>query len=274
MRQKPPRVFIYAALACEAKPLIEYFGLKKDTGIQPFAVFSNQDICLTVTGIGKNAMAAGVAYTQALLAPAAHPALINLGIAGHRDHAVGSLFVIDKIIDADSRKSYFPPLIFTPPCATSGIQTFSTPQLSYDRQYLCDMEAAAFYETAIRFTSSELVQCVKVISDNQASPAENIEPKQATALIAEHAATIANIISELCRLADLLAAPEESKLFAELTQRYHFTVSERGQLKNQLSRWTALTDNQTLEFDQTRFNKGKDVLSWLDRQIDQLKFVL
>jgi len=60
----PPRIFIYAALPCEAKPLVEHFKLKKDTTIQPFAVYLNQDICLTVTGLGKSAMAAGVAYKK------------------------------------------------------------------------------------------------------------------------------------------------------------------------------------------------------------------
>lgn len=270
----PPRIFIYAALPCEAKPLVEYFNLKKDTTVQPFAVYFNQDICLTVTGLGKSAMAAGVAYTQALFASVEYPVLVNIGIAGHKDHAVGSLFLIDKITDVDSRKSYYPPLIFTPPCPTARIQTVSRPQPDYDRQHLCDMEASAFYETAVRFSSGELIHCLKIISDNESSPAENIQPKQVAALIAAHAATIEALLAELSRLAKLITAPEEPKLFEQLTQRYHFTVSEQGQLKNRLSRWSVLTHQQALELDETRFHKGKDVLFWLDQQISKVEFCL
>ncbi len=269
----PPRIFIYVALPCEAKPLIEHFGLKKATMLQPFAVYFKQDICLTVTGLGKNAMAAGVAYTQALFASVEHPVLVNIGIAGHKHHAVGGLFLIDKITDFDSQKSYYPPLVFRPPCPTASIQTVSRPQLSYDLQQLCDMEASAFYEIAVRFSTGELIQCLKVISDNESSPAENIQPKQVVALIAAQVETIEIILAELNRLARLITTPDP-RLFEQLTQRYHFTVSEQGQLKNQLSRWAILTHKQAAEFDETRFHQGKDVLFWLDQQISKFEFSL
>jgi adenosylhomocysteine nucleosidase len=273
MPQKPPRIFIYAALPCEAKPLVEHFNLKKDTTIQPFAVYVNQSICLTVTGLGKSAMAAGVAYTQALFASVEHPVLVNIGIAGHKDYAVGHLFLIDKITDADSQKSYYPPLVFTPPCPTANIQTVSRPQLVYDRQHLCDMEASAFYETAVRFSTGELILCLKVISDNELSPVENIQPKQVASLIAAHVAAIETLLEELSRLAALVTVPE-SRLFEELIQRYHFTASEQGQLKNRLSRWSALTRQPIPAFDETRLRKGKDILGWLDQQLSKIEFSL
>jgi len=269
----PPRIFIYAALPCEAKPLVEHFKLKKDTTIQPFAVYLNQDICLTVTGLGKSAMAAGVAYSQALFASVEHPVLVNIGIAGHIDHVLGSLFLIDKITDVDSLKSYYPPVAFTPPCPTANIRTVSRPQPVYDREHLCDMEASAFYETAVRFSTGELIHCLKVISDNELSPAENIQPKQVEALIAAHVATIETLLKELSRLAALITAPEPDR-FEQLIQRYHFTASEQGQLKNRLSRWAVLTNNTIPELDESQLHKAKDVLSWLDRQINKLEFSL
>ncbi len=272
-QQNQPRIFIYAALPCEAKPLVEHFSLKKDTAVQPFAVYFNHDICLTVTGLGKSAMAAGVAYTQALFASAEHPVLVNIGIAGHIDHAVGSLFLIDKITDVDSQKSYYPPLVFTPPCPTANIKTVSRPQPDYDLQHLCDMEASAFYETAVRFSSGELIHCLKVISDNESSPAENIQPKQVSSLIAAHVPTIETILAELSRLAERVST-QEPELFEQLTQKYHFTASERGQLKNLLSRWNVVTDHLAPEFDERQLHRGKDVLSWLDQQISKIEFSL
>ncbi len=273
MQKNPPRIFIYAALPCEAKPLVEYFGLKKATAIQSFSVYLNRDICLTVTGMGKSAMAAGVAYSQALFAGAPYPVLVNIGIAGHKDFKLGELFLIDKITDFDSRKSYYPPLVLTPPCPTGQIRTLSRPQLDYQLPDLCDMEASAFYETAVRFSTGELIHCLKIISDNESAPAENIQPKQVALSIAVHAETIAGLLTELSRLAGLITAPE-SGLFEQLTQRYHFTVNEQGQLKHQLSRWAALTQSRIPEFAQSQLHKGKDVLCWLDQQISNIEFSL
>lgn len=266
-------IFIYTALPCEAKPLVAHFNLKKDTTVQPFAVYSNQAIRLTVTGPGKNAMAAGIAYTQALFAATEHPIMLNIGIAGHKDHALGSLFLIDKLIDLDSGRTHYPPMICHPPCATGSLQTASKPQLGYDHPHLCDMEASAFYETAVRFSSAELIQCLKVISDNRQTPAENIAPDQVSALMAAHIPAIEGLLADMTALAQLIT-PSEPHLFKQLVQQYHFTASERGRLKTLLWRWQVLTDDKEPAFDATGMQRGKDVLHWLDRQISQIDFCL
>ncbi|MGZ8190661.1 MAG: hypothetical protein ACXWTS_05465 [Methylococcaceae bacterium] len=273
MQQNLYQTFIYTSLPCEAKPLVDHFSLKKNTTIEPFAVYCHRDICLTVTGIGKSAMAAGVAYTQALFASASNPVLLNIGIAGHKDHALGELFLIDKMTDFDSRRNYYPSLVFTPTCATAAIQTVSRPQLDYNQPYLYDMEASAFYETAVRFSSAELIQCLKVISDNKASPVENIQPKQVTALIAAHVLTIETLLTQLRNLARRVTLPEPGSL-EQLLQRYHFTASEKMQLKNQLSRWAVASNHHPLEYDETPLHRGKDVLRWLDQHISKLDFYL
>ncbi|MFI3198490.1 MAG: hypothetical protein QX196_09235 [Methylococcaceae bacterium] len=273
IRHYKHKIFIYTALPCEAKPLVEHFNLKKELTVQPFAVYLNHDICLTVTGLGKSAMAAGVAYTQALFASVEHRVMLNIGIAGHKEHALGSLFLIDKIIDFDSQRSYYPSLIFTPPCPTGSIQTVSMPRPYYDDLYLCDMEASAFYETAVRFSSSELILCLKVISDNQLSSAENIQPKQVAALIAAHLASVELLLTRIAAKAASITTPEPP-LFETLIQRYHFTVNERMQLKNQLSRWNVVTDHQKLELDETLHQSGKDVLRWLEVKINSAGFYL
>ena len=273
MRQNAHKIFIYTALPCEAKSLVERFSLKKDVTVKPFAVYSNHDICLTVTGIGKSAMAAGVAYTQALFASVEHPVMLNIGIAGHKDYPLGGLYLIDKIIDVDSQKNWYPSLVITPYCPTGSLQSSSKPQLNYDQLHLCDMEASAFYETAVRFSSSELILCLKVISDNQCSPVENIQAKQVSALIAAHLSTIESILAHAVRLAELITTPE-SRLFEQLIQRYRFTVSERMQLINQLSRWNVVTNHQSLEFDENCLHSSKDVLRWLDLKINNTGFYL
>lgn len=271
--QKPTQIFIYAALPCEAKPLVAHFGLKKETAVQAFAVYNKAGIYLTVTGLGKSAMAAGIAYTQALFASGEHPVVLNIGIAGHKDHALGTLFLIDKISDKDSGKNHYPPLLFKPPCATAALQTASTPQLGYDQPYLSDMEASAFYETASRFTSGEFVQCLKVISDNQGSPATNLLPKQVSELIAAHIPGIEGVMKDLSALAATISSPEP-ELFKSLTESYRFSANEQLQLKSQLSRWRVLTNGRPLTFEDKAFTRGKEILRWLEVEINKTDFFL
>jgi adenosylhomocysteine nucleosidase len=186
---------------------------------------------------------------------------------------LGSLFLIDKITDAYSRKNHYPSFAFTPNCPTACLQTVSKPQQDYDRQFLYDMEASAFYEIAARFSSVELIHCLKVISDNELSPAENIQPKQVALLILAHITTIETLFAELSHLSTLITLPEPS-LFKQLTQHYHFTASEQEQLKNRLSRWAALTHGQVPELKKDQLDKGKDVLFWLDQQMSKIDFLL
>ena len=273
MHQHIRKIFIYTALPCEARPLVEHYNLKKDVTVQPFAVYLNHEICLTVTGLGKSAMAAGVAYTQALFASVEYPVMLNMGIAGHKNHPLGGLFLIDKIIDVDSERNYYPSVITSSPCPTGSIQTLSKPQLRYNQSYLCDMEASAFYETAVRFSSSELIFCLKIISDNELSAVENIHPKQVAALITVHLATVELLLKQVAAKAETLNTPEP-KLIRQLIDRYHFSVNERMQLKNQLSRWNVVTDQQPLEFDEASLHSGKDVLRWLNLKINSVDFYL
>ena len=269
---KPP-IFIFIALPCESKPLIEAFKLKKDTATQAFSIFRNDNIVLTITGIGKTAMAAGIAYTLALFAQTPNPVLLNIGVAGHKQHPVGSLFLVSKITDADTHRRFYPPLVFTLPCPTHSLQTTSTPQSSYPDLVLCDMEASAFYETAIRFSTAELIQCVKIVSDNESESVDQVTPDLVSTLIRSQLGTIENIISELTKLAISLPT-EESTTFNLLTSQYRFTANEQIQLKKLLSRWQLLKGKQTFDLATHLPKTGKDFLLLLNQELGKADFKL
>jgi adenosylhomocysteine nucleosidase len=266
-------IFIFVALPCEAKPLIDHYKLKKDTSIKAFSIFRNDDIVLTVTSIGKTAMAAGVGYTQALHPQNPNPVLVNIGIAGHQDHTIGSLFLADKITDDDTGKRYYPPLSFTPPCPTANLISFAKPQQTYPESALCDMEASAFYETATRFSTGELIQSLKIVSDNAAFPAKNIDPKQVTALIGEQLPRISAILDELVKLAACIK-PQEAKEFNQLLSQYHFSANEQIQLKKLLSRWRLLSDETETDITAVSAKNGKEFLALLHEHLDKAEFYL
>ncbi|MGR8999558.1 MAG: hypothetical protein ACU88J_11000, partial [Gammaproteobacteria bacterium] len=121
--------------------------------------------------------------------------------------------------------------------------------------------------------SGELILCLKVISDNQFSTAENIQPKQVSALLAAHVLTIEALLKVASGLEKQITA-FKSLQFEQLIQRYYFTASERMKLNNQLTRWTVLTRKPIPDFDQSRLLKGKDLLNWLDQLIDKTDFYL
>lgn len=264
------QAFLYLALPCEAKPIVDHYRLKKDINVHAFAVYNNDSICLTVTGIGKTAMAAGIAYTQALFPPDSHPIMLNIGIAGHKRHSVGSVFVIDKITDADTERRFYPPLVYRPPCPSHSLETVSKPQAAYSNESLCDMEASAFFETATRFSMSELIQCLKIVSDNEASPTQNIQPKMVSELITGHLSIIDKVLFELTALQKSIAE-EETPEFESILQHYRFSFAEQAQLKKLLSRHRLINKHDSFDF---TAKTGKEYLLALKQHLDQSEFYL
>ncbi len=263
-----PSIFLYVALPCEAKPLIKHFGLKKQLTFPSFAIFRNENICLTISGPGKTAMAAAVAYSQALLGSSVNAVLLNIGIAGHKTHTPGEIFCVEKITDADSNKNFYPQLTANLPHPTQPILTVSKASDFYLEYHLHDMEASAFFETAIRFTSSELIQCLKIISDNETSGIEQINPSLVSQLISTCISSLESLILELSKLAAEIS-PTESNLYTRLEDRWRLSSSNRRKLKNLLFNWQIITDNSALPGEILNSKTGKEFLLRLEKALDQ-----
>lgn len=268
-----PEAFCYffVALPCEAKPLIAHFKLKKELSISAFSIYRNAQISLTVTGIGKSAMAAGVAYSLALFPGSSLPVLLNIGIAGHSRHPLGSIFSADKIVDQDSGRSYYPQLVARPPCPTQTIITVAKPQLDYPSASLYEMEASAFYEAAIRFSSSELIQCIKIISDNKSNPTEHIKAAQVSDWIQGALPIIEKYTQQLSQLAQLNKSVEKNH-FNEITAQWRFSSNEQLQLKSLLNKRAILIQHKTLDLTDLPSGSGKLVLNYLRKEIDEQAF--
>ncbi len=265
---KNPITFLYVALPCEAKPLVKHFRLKKQTNLPSFAIFRNENLCVTISGLGKTAMAAAVAYSQALLGNSSNAVFLNIGIAGHKTYQPGKIFCVDKITDGDSGKNFYPPLTANLPCPTQPLLTVSSASSIYQKNNLHDMEGSAFFETAIRFTSSELVQCLKIVSDNEDHGIEKINPANAAQLISSSIDTLENLILELSKLAAKIN-PVNEDLYSKLENRWQLSSSNRKKLKNLLFNWQILTDNSALPAEILSCKNGKEFLLALEKAIDK-----
>jgi len=264
-----PSIFLYVALPCEAKPIVKHFGLKKRVSFPNFAIFHNGNICLTISGLGKTAMAAAVAYSQAHLGNSVNGIFLNIGIAGHKTHTPGEIFCVDKITDMDSNKNFYPQLTANLPCPTLPLLTVSKASSFYWENYLHDMEGSAFFETAIRFTSSELIQYLKIVSDNKNYGIEQINPSQVTQLINTSIGSLENLIMELSKLAGEIN-PVEANLYLQLENRWRLSSSNRRKLKNLLFNWQIITDNSELPIEILNSQTGKEFLLRLEKALEQL----
>lgn len=273
MTESIPSVFFFAALHCEAKPLIQRYGLKKIQQPHPFAIYLGPEVIVVVGGVGKASMAAAVAYALALFRPA-QPILINLGIAGHKKLASGTLLAADKIFDGeDPQKRFYPQFVVRFSCQSHALCTLAKPDFVYREELLFDMEGVAFYEIAVKFSCSELIHCLKIVSDNQFEPVAAVNAKQVSSWVEAQSETIDRIVARLVELRCLLVERQPS-LYQDLIGRYHFTVSSNLKLKMLLKRWECVSDGEPLAISYQDFSNAKQLLSWLERRIEALPFRL
>ena len=106
-----------AALHCEAKPVIDFYRLKKSHDDNAFDYYRGDDMACIVSGTGKIASAAACAWIASRNRQAASIAWINLGIAGAAEHDIGALFSLNQVIDGDDGKRYYP----APSTAAAGV---------------------------------------------------------------------------------------------------------------------------------------------------------
>lgn len=268
-----PSIFVFIALSCEAGPLIRNWRLKKHPHKHPFAIYTNDERVVVVTGIGKVAMAGAVGYTLSMFCDAQQPILLNLGIAGHRNHSLGALYLADKIIDNDTGKKFYPQLPFSIACETGTVATLATPVTDYAESCLYDMEAAAFYEMAVKFSSSELIQCLKIVSDNALSSIEAISENLVNEWISLHQDAIETLIERLV-VGRRVLPDVNNEVYGQLTEQFHFTASNAVKLKNLLQRWQLLMSGHELSWKNAGAKNGKELIAWLEQGLEKTDFYL
>ena len=94
------------------------------------------------------------------------------------------------------------------------------------------MEASAFFETAQRFSTNELVQSIKIISDNPQKPVSDFDKSQVRSLIQPSLKLIESLTEEMIVCSDEITEPvENEKIFSEIAQVHHFSETQHYQLK-------------------------------------------
>ena len=171
---KKNKINIVVAMEREAKPLINYWNLKKNTE----KIFSDKKkrINLIVSGIGKKK--AENATNHIAEKTSINSFFLNIGIAGHRDYKLGEIVLVSKVTDNKTKYNWYPSLLWETKIKTSPLVTVGFPKIRYKSNLLYDMEASGFFKSARNFVGPEKVQCIKIISDNKKSSILNISSQK------------------------------------------------------------------------------------------------
>ncbi len=199
-----PRVIVVVALMSEARPLIDFYRLKKSCDA-PFTVFSAADCYVQVVICGMGAISAATAVGYMSERSGVHDkAWLNIGIAGHRFYDVGtSVRVLSHRLEGSARKQFVSQAVAWRGSVAELI-TLGEVSSHYPDTELIDMEGNGFFAAAMHFNSSELIQSIKVVSDNAEYSAENLNAQAISNLVLGAREEIVGFIE---RLSDFVAVP-------------------------------------------------------------------
>jgi len=257
------------ALPAEAKPIIKRFQLKRRSPDMGFPVYQGNEVWLVVSGPGKTAAAAAAAHLHALSGFKSSSVWLNIGVAGQGGRPLGEGILAHRITDRAGGRSWYPPLVFEPPCPTESLLTVDQPQTDYAPGTAYDMEASGFYATACRFSTGELIHCYKVISDNHTSSARKLSGPAVMGYIGERLPEIERLAEILGQLASTLAADVSADL-ARFLEHWHFTESQRHQLKHLINRWRALSSAAPWRNELRKLPSARQVLKHLSEEVETL----
>ena len=225
-------IHFVVATNSEARPLIDLFKLKKIKDLKQAFIYANQNISLIISGIGKVNAAIGVTQTYYYYNQKNNNIWINIGLAGHKYLKVGDICTINKITDNETKKIFFPFVnkfkIQNQECLSVGKQRKNYSSKVYD------MESFGFYQSACKYSSKELLQIVKIISDNQFESIDFKNKEVVYNMILNHK----KLINELCSFMFNLKKefyPTSNEIieneFNNLFTKIKFTFTEREQMK-------------------------------------------
>ena len=158
---------IISALKSESQPIIDSFGLKRNNSFL-FPVYQNQNISQLIVGVGKKNVEQRIS-TFFNHYKSINMYFINIGIAGGgKDNSkIGELYLINKIIDDQTKKYFFPDILANTTIAEHSITTVDQSVSNGGGSYktLVDMEASAIYQACIKSVPIHQVSFLKIVSD-------------------------------------------------------------------------------------------------------------
>jgi nucleoside phosphorylase len=234
-------IYLITALDAEARPLCDYYRLKRDTSL-PYTLYQNDEIVLLVSGMGKTNALMAVRALLGWRTPEEKDILINIGICGApQDYRIGEALLIHQIIDANHR--YYPDVLYTHSLRETLMKCVDTPQ-STRSDYPVDMESSAIFQAAARFFKLHQMAFLKIVSDH-CTP-QSVTKEGVVELLRSHVNTLDSLISSLKGIQKqtlLFSADERDTIDAF---KAHFTKSQGDRFEDAFTYFRLKNPNEAL----------------------------
>ena len=228
---------LITALKAESDPFIQHLSLKKDSALDfPYFVNRKLNVGLIGVGVGKKNIKSRINDFFKLINHK-EVQFINVGIAGGKKSRtnIGDLFIINKILDDNSDKKYYPEIIIDHGLNESSITTVGAPIHDGGKKYdtLVDMEAHEIFSTCSRLVPVHNISIIKLVSDHMDGQELFAKPSIVSELLKEKMDEIIHFINQF-KLIDEMVRPillKKDMVWIENTRgKYLLTASQVDQL--------------------------------------------
>ena len=264
------KFFWVVALRPEANALIKKFNLKSFSNHLNFPIYINRKNghALVISGVGSIKSAVATMYLNKTFNPGQFVAWINIGIAGHFQGPVGTLFQVIKVVNNDNGKSFFPGLRFSKLAKAAELYTVSSPENEFTLPVLYDMEAAGFCEIAPSLSCNELTFVLKIVSDTSEQSQSLITKKMIADLFKKNSAMIDNLLQAVVKIVDRERARLGDPIEMDgIMCSLHFTETNRLRFRKIYKKWWCLFPNKSLVDRAQKASSAHDLMQSMELDI-------
>jgi len=233
--------YIVTAYHAEARPVIEYFNLKKVVKNSRFQIFAGSDVVLIESGPGIVASACAASFLLSEFKAEDKDAILNIGIAGAKnaDLKIGDAVLCHKIIYHDTGRAFYPDILVKHAMKEGVLETFDFPVAKEDLPEnsiegdMVDMEGAGFFEAASFFMPPHKIHCIKVVSDYLEKVP--VEPAFVSRLIGDNLSLIRDFMLSLESVDSFFPrelSREDREVIEKLAENLKLSFTMAHQLKN------------------------------------------
>lgn len=267
-------LYITTALYCEAKPLIQYFGLKKTDQFHKFQVFLGDDILVVITGVGEIASSVVISSVCSIMPPTQEDFFLSFGSAGavSKSLALREVYLLHKITRLATQQTFYPDILFCHPFQEiSGVTGSKVLKegthewnLARDKQeegpFLYDMEGAASYMSASYFFGTHQMAFLRILSDygEKKEGEARLTPDQLTSMIEEKENILFPFIEQLkeqSKQKEPLLHPQMREFIEKIEPLLHLSASMKYRLQQHLCYYLLLHEDLM------------DIIKWCDTNI-------
>ncbi len=264
------KFFWVVALRPEANALIQKFNLKSFSNHLNFPIYINRKNghALVISGVGSIKSAVATMYLNNTFKPGQFVAWINIGIAGHFQGPVGTLFQAIKVVNNDNGKSFFPGLRFSKLAEPAELYTVSSPENEFTLPVLYDMEAAGFCEIAPSLSCNELTFVMKIVSDTSEHSQSLVTKKMIADLFKKNSSIIDNLLQAIVKIVDRERARLGDSIEMDgIMGSLHFTETNRLRFRKIYKKWWCLFPNESLVDRAQKASSAKDLMQSMELDI-------